>query len=458
MLTDSLADAFELLPGDVVSIVGAGGKTSLLIGLAHELAARGWRVLATTTTRLAADQLGFFPAAVEFDAGMTAIANALDRHTCAIVYRDLVGGKARGIAPDQVEALRVALHPDIILVEADGARGLPLKFSRSHEPVIATGTTRIILSMDYSGVGHPYATHVYNADEMLATFSAMDYLGDIVDQVGFASLVYIECFHAEQAYQADPPPLISVFVNRYDTSRSWSTLFLNLNPLTQPQVDRCVWGRVQYRTGEWHVDHVQRRVVPIVLAAGLSSRMGTMKVLLPWREGETILDSVLKEVRRVEHSEVLVITGHEADAVDAIAKQHHVRTIHNPDYAVGDMLSSLKVGLYAMPAGVRAALIVLGDQPLLKWQTVHAVIAAYQEGKGRIIAPSYRMRRGHPILIDRIYWDEILALPPHGAPRDVINRHADAIHYVVVEDDSILIDVDTPEQYRAARRRAGLDP
>lgn len=458
MLTDSLMSAFELTPGEVVSIVGAGGKTSLLIGLARELRAEGWRVLVTTTTRLAADQLDYFPAAAEYGDGVDAIAAALDQHGCVIVYDDLDGGKAHGITPDQVEALRAALHPDAILVEADGARGLPLKFSRQHEPVIATGTTRIIVCMDYSGVGQPYETHVYNAEELLKRFTVLRVLGDVVHPTAFEYLAYLETFRSIRAYRSNPAPLISLFVNRYSAAIGWDRLFYDANPLNQTPVDRVVGGRLQYRTEEWHVDHVRRKVVPIVLAAGMARRMGEMKVLLPWGSNETILDHILDETHLGERFGAVVVTGHEADAVNAIAERHHLKTVHNPDYAAGDMLSSMKAGLRAMPASACAALIVLGDQPLLRWQTVRAIVTAYQEGKGRIVAPSYQMRRGHPILIDRMYWDEILALPADGAPRDVVNRHADATHYVLVNDDAILVDVDTPEQYQAARRRAGLDP
>jgi len=81
---------------------------------------------------------------------------------------------------------------------------------------------------------------------------------------------------------------------------------------------------------------------------------------------------------------------------------------------------------------------------------------AYAEGKGEIVAPSFQMRRGHPILIDRRFWKEILDLPQDGAPRDVINRYPERIAHVTVESDSILRDVDTPEDYRNERGRAGL--
>jgi molybdenum cofactor cytidylyltransferase len=87
---------------------------------------------------------------------------------------------------------------------------------------------------------------------------------------------------------------------------------------------------------------------------------------------------------------------------------------------------------------------------------ISQVLTAYAEGAGDIIAPSYQMRRGHPILIDRRYWPEILNLPADGAPRDVIDQHKDRTAYVKVDTDSVLRDIDTPEDYREERRNAGL--
>jgi molybdenum cofactor cytidylyltransferase len=101
-------------------------------------------------------------------------------------------------------------------------------------------------------------------------------------------------------------------------------------------------------------------------------------------------------------------------------------------------------------------MIVLGDQPRIQPRIVNQVMMAYAEGQGKIVAPSYQMRRGHPILIDRRFWAEILSLPDDGAPRDVINKYSDQIAYINVDTDSVLRDVDTLEDYNQERWRAGL--
>ena len=119
------------------------------------------------------------------------------------------------------------------------------------------------------------------------------------------------------------------------------------------------------------------------------------------------------------------------------------------------MISSVRVGLAALPDTTAGALVVLGDQPMLSGRVVGQVLAAYAEGRGTIVAPVYRGQRGHPVLFDRRYWPELLTLE-HGAPRDVIRRYPQALALVEVDTDSILIDIDTPEQYRRARLMAGL--
>ncbi|MDZ4769725.1 MAG: nucleotidyltransferase family protein [Chloroflexota bacterium] len=197
----------------------------------------------------------------------------------------------------------------------------------------------------------------------------------------------------------------------------------------------------------------------VVLAAGLSRRMGEgrAKVLLPWRAGETVIESVVSALTPHTHS-VVVVCGLWHKAIEAHVTPLGAGTVYNPDYSDGEMLSSFKTGLRAMPDDVNAVLIALGDQPRLSGAIVAAVIGAYADAPGGIVAPSYQMRRGHPLLIARRYWDEFLALPADGAPRNVITRHADAIRYVMCADDAILCDIDTPEAYALERAKAGLAP
>ncbi|HLA42179.1 MAG TPA: nucleotidyltransferase family protein, partial [Aggregatilineales bacterium] len=193
----------------------------------------------------------------------------------------------------------------------------------------------------------------------------------------------------------------------------------------------------------------------IVLAGGLSSRMGQSKPLLQWGK-QTVIEAIAQRLLPLRLADTVIVLGYRAGDVQRVLRNSGVRTVYNPAFASGEMLSSLKAGINALDNSISACLVFLGDQPQINARIVHDVLLAYAEGKGTIVAPSFNMRRGHPILIDRRYWREILDLPDGGAPRDVINAYSDQTAYVTTKDDSILRDMDTPEEYQQALKRAGL--
>jgi molybdenum cofactor cytidylyltransferase len=439
-----LHEAFQIQRGDVVALVGAGGKTSLLLALGRELAAAGWRVLATTTTSIGTDQLMLMPGITDVRVG-----DALQRSPFAFVYREMRGTKVYG--PPIISPL---LHKaDMLLVEADQARLLPLKAPFPHEPMLPVETTLVIACVSLDVLGHPLDyEHVYNLDTFLRrlelTFGTPAKSRHIARALGELILKDIP----ERVRYACWLNAVPEHGARRGRARCIAQQILRI-----PRVDRVAIGSANYHESTPAIAHeIQRRVGAIVLAAGMAKRMGRPKVLLPWTNGTSILDQILMQLAAGGVHHVIVVTGHAAEEVESISLRHGVASAHNPDFETGEMLSSLKVGLHAMPANVSAALVVLGDQPRLQSCVVQQVLHAYAEGKGDIVAPSYQMRRGHPILIDRRYWDELLALPDDGAPRDVINAHSDRIAYVNVDNDSVLNDVDTPEDYDEARRKAGL--
>jgi len=177
--------------------------------------------------------------------------------------------------------------------------------------------------------------------------------------------------------------------------------------------------------------------------------MGRNKLLLPYGPS-TVLETIVTEVLACSTAtDVVVVTGHEPDRIAALLTAYSVRCIFNPVYAQAEMFVSLQVGLRALSAEVQAALIVPGDHPRLRREMIQRVIEAHQPGA--IVIPSHQMKRGHPILIDRVWWGELLALSSTATLRDFIRTHEDHIRYVVVETDSVLQDMDTPEEYQQLR-------
>jgi len=177
--------------------------------------------------------------------------------------------------------------------------------------------------------------------------------------------------------------------------------------------------------------------------------MGTNKLLLPFGE-RTVLGQVIAVLQDCPLDEIVVVTGHEGEHVRASLDRqalHHrgLRFVHNPHYATGEMLSSVQAGLAAMHGDCDAALIVLSDQPRIERRVVEQVIAAHKPGA--VVVPSFDRRSGHPILIDRERWADVLALPLGANLREVLRAHADWVCYVNVETETILRDMDTPEDY-----------
>ena len=124
-----------------------------------------------------------------------------------------------------------------------------------------------------------------------------------------------------------------------------------------------------------------------------------------------------------------------------------VRIIFNPTFGNCEMLDTLKLGIEKVNPDTQGILVVLGDQPQIRQSTVDLILKTYQDGKPSLVIPSYQMRRGHPWLVDRILWPEILAIQSPLTLRDFLNQHLEMARYVEVKEDSVLRDLDTPADY-----------
>lgn len=186
-------------------------------------------------------------------------------------------------------------------------------------------------------------------------------------------------------------------------------------------------------------------ITALILAAGQSKRMGRPKMLLPWGE-TTVLEKVIATFKAGSVDDILVVTGGDMERVEALVGDS-AGTIFNPNYAAGEMLSSVQAGLVGLNPEAEAVLIGLGDQPQVRESSVQAVADAYRKTGAALVVPSFKMRRGHPWLVTRPHWDEILSMRPPASLRDFLNRHADEIHYVELDSSSVLQDLDTPEDY-----------
>jgi len=188
----------------------------------------------------------------------------------------------------------------------------------------------------------------------------------------------------------------------------------------------------------------------IVLAAGQSKRMGQPKLIMPWGQ-TTVIGQVVQTLSGCGLSEIVVVAGKERDQIKDSLRGSSIRLIFNPTFDQSEMLTSLQIGLAALPDNINAALVVLGDQPFIEPGVVKQVVQAWVESGAMIIAPSYQHRRGHPWLVSREFWPEIQSIPPLETPRDFLNRHSGQIQYIEVSTNTIFKDLDTPEDYNRER-------
>ncbi|HEY7020442.1 MAG TPA: molybdenum cofactor cytidylyltransferase [Ktedonobacterales bacterium] len=201
----------------------------------------------------------------------------------------------------------------------------------------------------------------------------------------------------------------------------------------------------------------QRSVTAIILAAGRSSRMGSHKLLLPYK-GRPIVNWVLAAACASQADPVIIVLGHEAQQVDAALRaERWFLAIHNPWHMDG-MSTSLRIGLAATPKDVDGAIILLGDQPLITPEIINTMIAESAREPDAIIAASYQGRRGNPVLFPRAYFAELEAITGDEGGRSVLARHPERLHLVEIDDALAGFDVDTPEEYQTLVSEDALDP
>lgn len=214
---------------------------------------------------------------------------------------------------------------------------------------------------------------------------------------------------------------------------------------------------------------IARPLGAIVPAAGESRRMGTLKQLLPWADGRTILETVLFKLARPPVAQLIVVLGHEEKTVrqrledgplgllfqreggrpaGGLAVQGEM--VINPAYQRG-MLSSIKAGLTRLEPTLDGFLLCPGDHPAFSLRTVEELVRVFAEGSAGIVIPTYRGRRGHPALFARHFVAEIMNLPEELGLRELSRRHPEEVREVDLDDPGILTDLDHPEDYARFR-------
>ena len=189
-------------------------------------------------------------------------------------------------------------------------------------------------------------------------------------------------------------------------------------------------------------------ICAMVLAAGLSRRMGVQKLLLPFG-GKTVITHIVDQLLVSNAGEIHVVVGHRAESIREELSSRNVSIVSNPDYKSG-MLSSVRCGLKSLPEKCRAVMVVLGDQPTITAELIDQMVQSFEAIEKTILVPLYNDKRGHPIIFSKHYCDEILTQFDDVGLRGLLHAHPGEVSELKVSTSAVLCDMDCPEDYRKA--------
>ena len=195
------------------------------------------------------------------------------------------------------------------------------------------------------------------------------------------------------------------------------------------------------------------RISAILAAAGESTRMGRAKPLLPWR-GMTLVEYQIASLIEGGVEEVMVVLGHSAGDVEPYVKDPRARSVLNPAYRRGKA-TSIVTGLRDIGRAADGILLLAVDQPRPA-EIIAMVLSAHEKGDALITAPRYQGRGGHPPVFAAALRPELEAITEEAEGiRRVFRAHRDEVNEVAIDDPIVCLDLNTPEDYEAARAKYG---
>lgn len=464
----NLCEALDIRPGDVVTLVGAGGKTTAAMRLADEIAVAGERVIFTTTTKIfepiprhdeallvTDDEVELLARAPELLAAHPKLLVAARRLTEA--DPDFAGSylwpvrtnKVAGPPPEWIDHLARALPGVTLLVEGDGAKHRLLKAPAAYEPVVPAGTTLLVPLADLDVLGKPLSDEYVHRASLVAELLTVD--EDVaVTEAMVAGLLA----HPQGGLKCTPPqarivPLLHQRRGPTPTRRAKKVARLLL---AHPRIGRVVVAALRAPQEPVLDIFARDRVAAIILAAGSSTRMGQPKQLLTWGE-KPLLQHVVDIVSAVPVDQIVLVLGHHAqqilDTLHLSSKPPtpDVQVVVNPNPTKG-LSSSMQTGLSALEDNVDAAIFILADQPVITPEIIAAIAERYRQTHAPVVVPAHHGRRGNPVLFARETLPALRQVRDDQGGRAILGQYEARIEQVEVGTDAIFQDIDTVEDYQ----------
>jgi len=474
----TLAAALGVAGRQLVAFVGGGGKTTALQRLCAELAGPPGEalpatpgVIATTTSAMFERQLAAVGPLllVDEDRGSPAIraSEALrGSPVVALAAARTEREKVKGLAPARVDDLWRAGVAGAIVVEADGSRGLSLKAFGETEPQLPAAATVVVIVAGLDVLDLPLdERHVHRAALLATKLGVRE-----GEPVGARLLAAALTLQVARVRELAPGARVVVLLNKAgddvvlrgaEQAAGLLTSAAEGTDSTTP--DRIVAGDV--REGAYRVlqdrqaaSHEKAasapirgepRVLGVVLAAGMATRMGGDKVLRPVG-GRPMVERVVDAALASRLAGTVVVVGHRAGDVRAALQGRPVHVVDNPAFAHG-LSTSVHAALCGIDPGYGAALFLLADQPFVTASLIDRLLDAYVSTGSPIVRPEVDGRPGNPVLFSaRLFPDLLLETGDRGG-RDVVRRHASEVCLVHTDDPRAGLDIDSPEDYERSR-------
>ena len=446
-----LTAALRLPDLPCLALVGAGGKSSALLCLARELAQVHQTILVTTTTHLGEWQVGMgdghvviqagegLEAGIEFPRGVVFVTGP--------VNADQRAGGLNTTAIGQLnEVAKRKQYP--LLIEADGARQLPLKAPAEHEPVIAEFVEQVVVCAGLSGLGKPLRDMWVHRSERFGGLSGLEQ-GELITPEAVSRVL----MHPLGGLKGIPAQARRILLlNQADTEEQQAQANTIAQQCMQAfhavivaALDKSAedTGMTENKAAQSEIYAVHEAMGGVVLAAGGATRYGALKQLLLWK-GSPLVRHAARAALQAGLAPVVVVTGAGAEEVAQALAGLPVRLIHNPDWQAGQS-SSLQAGLRGLPPTCGGALFLLADQPRVPATLIRALVSAHSQYMAPVVAPLVDGQRGNPVLFDRCTFEALGQIRGDQGGRQLFSRYA--VQYVPWHDREVLLDVDVPEDY-----------
>lgn len=424
------------MKAQVITFVGAGGKTTALFQLAQDLIRDSYpTVYITATSHLGEWQTTF-----------------ADQHIITINGTYLKNLPSQGITliTGEIENNRTNpadqatldwLHENSkannipLLIEADGSRQKPIKAPEEHEPPIPDFTEVVIVVAGLSAIGKTLSDENVHRAKIFSQRSGLQInnlispdtiLHVLTDPLGGLKNIPLHARKIALLNQADTPELLS-------TGGSMAGKLLN-------NFDSVIVGSLQK-----NILQTFEHCAGIILAAGESTRFGEPKQLLDWK-GIPFVRQVAKTALQAGLWPVIVVTGFHAADIESALSGLNINIVHNPDYEQGQS-TSIRAGVQALPQNVGSAVFLLADQPQIPVEVIRSLMETHKQKLQPILAPLVlEERRANPVLFDQVTFPDLLKLTGDVGGRAIFDKHR--VEYLPWHDDILLFDVDKPEDYQ----------